>query len=163
MDMQARSGLYAGDGRGNSPADRAGLSGVDLPDHVQVHLVAADNAAAGLKPDGILDGSDLQRHGGAELSRLRSAVTELVLGGAMRKPVDGSDADVYAYNFLGALIQDTDWPQAYRELRHLAKQGRLDDAALIGVLGRVMPRYAGGHSDVLRNAQLLRDLESTLR
>jgi pimeloyl-ACP methyl ester carboxylesterase len=148
MDMQARSEMFRGDSRGNSAAARAGLYGVALPGHVEVDLVSADNQAAGQKPDKILDWSDIAGLRGALLERLRSG----------RPP-----KDLQAQHYLRAIMQDKDWPAAERELRRLDARGLLDDAAVTRVLERVAPRFAGGHSDVLGRAELLRHIEQTLR
>lgn len=163
MDMQAESDLFTGDSGGNSVAARAGLSGVNLPDHVNVQLVAADNRAAGQKPDGILDYTDLEHRGGASLAGLRQAVTELIGTGRLPKAANKDGDALYAHNFLGALVQDAGWPAAERELRQAFSQGKLDDAALIRSLGRIVPRYAGSHAGVLGNPAFLRDLDGMLR
>jgi pimeloyl-ACP methyl ester carboxylesterase len=165
MDMQARGDLFQGSADAKDEASRKGLLGVALPSNVEVQIVSADNVAAGGKPDAILDYADTGSNAfGADLSHLAEAMHRYLRADPKERSSGqwASGLDVYAVNYLKALTSDADWPAAEAELQDLWDQEKLQPEWIGRVLARHMPRYAGEHTGVLSNADLLRDLQKML-
>ena len=100
-------------------------------------------------------GNVMQESARAALSHIRANADE-------RRGDWAKGLDVYAVNYLRALTSDRDWPTAERRLQDLLDQEHLEPTAIARTLAQTMPRYAGEHTGVLTNADLLRDLERLL-
>jgi pimeloyl-ACP methyl ester carboxylesterase len=171
-DMQNSSGMFMGSPGGATEAERAGLLTRRLPQHVQVQVVSADQRAAGLQPDGMLDYTDQRRDGGlvgANLAQLRQSLVEYL--GTDRIPTPRGDLGDRSFSdqYLRALMQDADWPQAEQALRsRLDARGPegLSEAFIVQVLEQHMPRYAGSHGGpegVMHDPQFVHDVARWLR
>lgn len=150
MDMQAQSELFQGSDEMPDNASKKGLTGVQLPGQVKVNLLFADNEAAGLKRDGIKDYTDfLDKLTADELKAFTKAV------------VRGNREDlrralpIQAFNLFTALQADKNWPVVRQKLEDMLDTELLDGKRMNNLLQRYLPRFAGEHSGVLANPQLL--------
>ncbi len=162
-DMQARSRMFNGFAQGTSATRRAGLFKIPLPGNVRVQLCSANNQAAGVDPDWILDYTDIDPDEVFDIHGLTAAIASYLESGVIA-PLGpwASGKKVFIHHYLSALVTDTDWPAAEAELRQIWQTGNLVPAAMVTVLGRHMQRFAGGHSSVLANHFFLLTLDRLL-
>ncbi len=135
-DMRAGSTMFQGDPGARNSADRRGLGDVDLPEHVEQHLVFA--RAGDVAQDYLED--------------MRPLLEQLVRHFREAHPIEGSSQ---LLNFYKALRGSAAWPGIGNFSRTLAAQGRLTPDTMLQQLLVHFPRFAGGHTAVLRDAELL--------
>lgn len=171
MDLQASSGMFMGDPRGSTEAERMGLLTGKLPQHVEVELVSADQRAANRPLDTILDYTDQRTElpwspANPSMAHLRESLVDFLWTGRIPTPREDLGDRAFSDHYLRAMMQDEDWPRAEAQLRQrLNEQGPdgLTASYIAQVLGQAMPRYAGTHAGVMRNPQLLDDIQQRLR
>ncbi len=117
-----------------------------LPDHFSVYLVEADNRAAGLSEDSVRGGMDLDER---ELGLL-----SLGLQGKEEALKHRPDLA----HLLAAVKSCADFPAALRGLSSAGQFSTATSVQMQRLLARVLHRYAGGHTSVLKNPALIERL-----
>jgi hypothetical protein len=130
-EMRAESRLFAGDPRAADLAERRGLYGVALPDHVALHLVFA------------ADGGRIANYTQGFLQPLAG---QLVAWYTRDVPVRG---DARLVNFWRALRDSAAYAAFSFSARDLADADRLDERAMQQLLRRHFPIFPGDHTGVL--------------
>ncbi len=134
----------------NGPVFQA-LYGVDLPAHVRVELVSANNHDWGA-------GHMFDPRCFAELSdNALDAIVALFEGDA--GPLDAFPGASF---MIDALMDDADFPQTYSELEAAVVAGTLDRDELLDILSKAVPPVPGGHTSVLDHHWLWHHLEALL-
>jgi pimeloyl-ACP methyl ester carboxylesterase len=131
-DMRGGSRMFAGDPGSGDPVERAGLFGVELPDHVTTDVVFAS------------EGSEIEDWSEGKLAPLAEKLVGLY---ARDEPVRGETRLV---NFWKAFLDSSAYPRFSAEMRDLADEGKLDAHAVHAALARYLPRFPGDHDGVLR-------------
>lgn len=122
-DMRARAPMFRGDRRAEDLLDRLGLFGLDLPAHVAIRMVAAE------QEDAALDHT--------ELPRVPAELARLVNGEAL-----GPDVDLQTRHVVLALRASEAWPA-------LSRLRPATEACVREALLELVPRLPGGHSTTL--------------
>ncbi len=134
-DMRAESTLFQGDSGADNSADRVGLGDVDLPAHVRVHYAFAQR------------GDVAQDY----MEEMRPLLGQLLRHFSQAHPIEGS---AQLINFYKALRSASAWPMLAASSRQLAAMQQLSTAYILQQLLLHFPRFAGGHTTVLRDAAL---------
>jgi hypothetical protein len=131
-DMRARSAMFQGDPASSDAAARAGLYGVDLPDHFSIDVAFA------------VDGNEVLDYTQGVLAQLPSKLAAYYNS---ETPVRG---DPRIINFWRALLDADAYWDFQDAARQLADAKQLDEKSLLGLLEKYYPRFPGDHAGVVR-------------
>jgi len=130
-DMRAESSMFIGDGQGHDRSAHSGLLRIELPEHVEIKLVFAQDGAE------VMDYSE---------GLLRQLAPLLAAHYRDEKPVVGEPR---LMNFYYALLSSQQYFGLQDELRSIADRRRLTADTVRQALERRYPRFPGNHQTVL--------------
>jgi pimeloyl-ACP methyl ester carboxylesterase len=143
--MKADRKLFTGDPDSQDKAVRAGLTGVKLPENVEVQLFSA-------KDSGVA--KDAQKY----IGKLNDKDV-IKLARALRdgKPEEFfKPSQLQELNYFKMMMQDSDWPKAQAEIADMLELEPPNQVQQVkNIIEKYMPSFKGGHSEVLKNPLLL--------